>query len=79
MTFCSSLGGLIRTLQFFLALGINLDWAVIGNTAFTGLLLAWVLLRQQEPPRPQAEDVDEEFVRRLEAVVSRMRAELDAR
>jgi hypothetical protein len=79
VTFCSSLGGLIRTLQFFLALGINLDWAVIGNTAFTGLLLAWVLLRQQEPPRPQAEDVDEEFVRRLEAVVSRMRAELDAR
>jgi hypothetical protein len=63
----------------FLALGVDLDWAVIGNTAFSGLLLAWVLLRHPAPSQPQPEDVDEEFVRRLEALVSRMRRELDAR
>jgi hypothetical protein len=63
----------------FLVLGIDLDWAVIGNTAFTGLLLAWVLLREPAPSQPQPEDADEEFVRRLEALAARMREELEAR
>jgi hypothetical protein len=62
-----------------LALGIDLDWVVIGNTGFSGLLFGWVLLRQPVPPEPQPEDVDEEFVRRLEALAARMRAELEAR
>jgi hypothetical protein len=62
-----------------LAFGIDIDWAVIGNTAFTGLLLAWVLLRQPTPSQPELPETDEEFVRRLEALAARMRAELEAR
>jgi hypothetical protein len=62
-----------------LALGIALDWAVIGNTAFSGLLLAWVLLRQPVPSRSEPPDIDEEFVRRLEALAAQMRQELESR
>ena len=62
-----------------LALGIDLDWVVIGNTGFSGLLFGWVLLRQPVPPEPELPEVDEEFVRRLEALVARMREELEAR
>jgi hypothetical protein len=62
-----------------LALGYRLDWAILTTTAFSGLVVAWVALREQEPPRPQPEDVDEEFVRRLEALAARMREELEAR
>jgi hypothetical protein len=62
-----------------LALGIDVDWAVIGNTVFSGLLLAWVLLRQPAPPEPGPPEVDEEFVRRLETLAARMRAELETR
>ena len=61
------------------ALGIDLDWAVIGNTAFSGLLLAWVLLRHPAPSQPEPPEIDEEFVRRLEALVAWMREELEAR
>ena len=43
-----------------------------------GLVVAWVALR--EPLlQPQPVDIDEEFVRRLEALVARMREELDER
>ena len=60
-----------------LALKIDPGWAVIG-TSFAGLpVIAWVELRRPKPPEPQSSD--EEFVRRLEALVSRMRKELDAR
>jgi hypothetical protein len=62
-----------------LALGIDVNWVILGNTAFGGLLLAWVLLREPAPSEPQAPDIDEEFVRRLEALAARMREELEAR
>jgi hypothetical protein len=61
-----------------LALGFRLDWAILTTTAFSGLVVAWVALREA-PPQPQSEDVDEEFVRRLEALAARMRQELEAR
>lgn|GEM_PF-5062481 len=62
-----------------LALGIDVNWLIIGNTAFGGLLLAWVLLRHPPSPAPEPPEVDEEFVRRLEALAARMREELEAR
>jgi hypothetical protein len=62
-----------------LALGIDVNWVIIGNTAFGGLLVAWVLLRQPAPPEPEPPEIDEEFVRRLEALAARMRKELEAR
>ena len=62
-----------------LALGIDVNWVIIGNTAFGGLLLAWVLLRHPAPAAPEPPEVDEEFVRRLEALAARMREELEAR
>jgi hypothetical protein len=67
-------------------LGIDLDWAVIGNTAFSGLLLAWVLIRH--PPSAETDssrrrlepaELDEEFVRRVETLAALMREELEAR
>jgi hypothetical protein len=61
-----------------LALGFRLDWAILTTTAFSGLVVAWVALREA-PPQPLPEDVDEEFVRRLEALASRLREELEAR
>jgi hypothetical protein len=68
-----------------LALRIDPGWAVIGTT-FAGIpVLAWVELRRPrsvavDPPRPQRNvDVDEEFVRCLETLASRMRTELDER
>jgi hypothetical protein len=62
-----------------LALRIDPAWAVIG-TSFAGIpVIIWVELRRPTQPHPQPEDVDEEFVRRLEAVASRMRAELEER
>ena len=62
-----------------LAFGLDVNWLIIGNTAFGGLLLAWVLLRHPAPSAPEPPEVDEEFVRRLEALAARMRAELEAR
>jgi hypothetical protein len=62
-----------------LALGIDVNWVIIGNTAFGGLLIAWVLLTHPARPAPEPPEVDEEFVRRLEALAARMRAELEAR
>jgi hypothetical protein len=61
------------------ALGIDLDWAVVGNTGFSALLFGCVLLRQPVPSEPEPPEVDEEFVRRLEALAARMRQELEAR
>ena len=65
-----------------LALGIDVNWAVLSTTAFSGLVFAWVLLRQ--PPessqsRHQSPDIDEEFVRRLEALAARMRQDIERR
>jgi hypothetical protein len=62
-----------------LALGIDVNWLIIGNTAFGGLLVAWVLLREPAPSEPEPPEVDEEFVRRLEALAAQMRNELEAR
>ena len=62
-----------------LALGIDVNWVILGNTAFGGLLLAWVLIRHPAPPEPEPAEIDEEFVRRLEALAARMRQELEAR
>ena len=61
-----------------LALGFRLDWAILTTTAFSGLVVAWVALREA-PPQRQPEDIDEDFVRRLEALASRMRQELEER
>ena len=61
------------------ALGIDLDWAVVGNTGFSALLFGCVLLRQPVQPEPEPPEVDEEFVRRLEALAARMRQELEGR
>jgi hypothetical protein len=61
-----------------LALEIDPGWAVIG-TSFAGIpVIAWVELRRPMPTEPDGED-DEEFVRRLEALASRMREELEER
>ena len=62
-----------------LALGIDVNWLIIGNTAFGGLLLAWVLIRHPPPSQPEPPEIDEEFVRRMEALAARMREELEAR
>jgi hypothetical protein len=62
-----------------LALRIDPGWAVIG-TSFAGIpVITWVALTRPVPSQPQAEEVDEEFVRRLEALAARMREELEAR
>ena len=61
-----------------LALGFRLDWAILTTTAFSGLLVAWIALREA-PPQSQPDDVDEEFVRRLEALAARMRRDLEER
>ena len=61
------------------ALGIDLDWAIIGNSGFSALLFSWVLLRQPEPPVSEPSEIDEEFVRRLEVLAARMRTEREAR
>ena len=61
-----------------LALGFRLDWAILTTTAFSGLVVAWVALREA-PPQSQPDDVDEEFVRRIEALAARMRRDLEER
>jgi hypothetical protein len=62
-----------------LALRIDPGWAVIG-TSFAGIpVIAWVALRHPPPPAPEPPEIDEEFVRRLEALAAQMREELDAR
>jgi hypothetical protein len=42
-------------------------------------IAAWVELRLPEPSQPEPPEVDEEFVRRLEALAAQMRKELEAR
>jgi hypothetical protein len=62
-----------------LALRIDPGWAVIG-TSFAGIpVITWVALRRPVQHEPGPEDLDEEFVRRLEALAARMREELEAR
>jgi hypothetical protein len=62
-----------------LALRIDPGWAVIG-TSFAGIpVIIWVALWHPAPPAPEPPEVDEEFVRRLEALAAQMRKELEAR
>ena len=62
-----------------MALRIDPGWAVIG-TSFAGIpVITWVALRHPAPPALEPPEVDEEFVRRLEALAAQMRAELEAR
>jgi hypothetical protein len=62
-----------------LALRIDPGWAVIG-TSFAGIpVIIWVALRHPAPSQPELPEIDEEFVRRLEALAARMREELAAR
>jgi hypothetical protein len=74
--------GLVAVISGGICLALRIDpgWAVIG-TSFAGIpVIAWVELRQ--PVRPESfepTEVDEEFVRRLEALAARMREELEAR
>jgi hypothetical protein len=42
-------------------------------------IVAWVGFRQPVPPEPELPEIDEEFVRRLEALAARMRADLETR
>jgi hypothetical protein len=72
--------GVIAVVSGGLCLGLGIDpgWAVIG-TSFAGIpVIAWVAFKHPAPSRPQPEDVDEEFVRRLEALASQMRRQLEA-
>ena len=62
-----------------LALGIDPGWAAIATCVAAIPVVAWVEFRQPAPSQPQPEDVDEDFVRRLEALAARMREELEAR
>ena len=62
-----------------LVLRIDVNWVIIGNTAFSALLLGGVLIRHPPPSQPESPEIDEEFVRRLEALAAQMRAELEAR
>jgi hypothetical protein len=61
-----------------LALSIDPGWAAIATCLAAIPVVAWVEFRRPVPPEPQPEDVDEEFVRRLEALAARMRKELEA-
>jgi hypothetical protein len=61
------------------ALRIDPGWAAIATCLAAFPIAAWVELRRPVPPKPPAEEVDEEFVRRLEALAARMREELEAR
>jgi hypothetical protein len=79
--------GLIAAVSGGICLALRIDpgWAVIGTT-FAGIpVFALVELRRPrsvaaDPPQLQRNvDVDEEFVRCLETLASRMRAELDER
>jgi hypothetical protein len=62
-----------------LALRIDPGWAAIATCLAAIPVALWVELRRPVPPEPEPEDVDEEFVRRLEALAARMREELEAR
>jgi hypothetical protein len=76
--------GLVAVVSGGLCLGLGIDpgWAVIG-TSFAGIpLIVWVELRQPRSVRTeprQPVELDEEFVRRLEALAAEMREELEAR
>jgi hypothetical protein len=62
-----------------LTLGIDPGWAAIV-TCLAGIpILGWVGFRQPAPREPELPEVDEAFVRRLEALTARMREELEAR
>jgi hypothetical protein len=68
-----------------MALGIDLGWAVITTTVVGMPIVGWLELRRPRssgsaplPPRPST-DFDEDFVRRLEVLASRMRRELEER
>jgi hypothetical protein len=62
-----------------LALGIDPGWATIA-TCLAGIpVMAWVGFRHPVPSQPELPEIDEEFVRRLEALAARMREELEAR
>jgi hypothetical protein len=62
-----------------LALGIDPGWAAVATCLVAIPIAAWVELRLPEPSQPEPPEVDEEFVRRLEALAARMREELEAR
>jgi hypothetical protein len=62
-----------------LALSIDPGWAVIGTSFARIRVIAWVEFRQPPPRRSETPEIDEEFVRRLEALAARMRKELEAR
>jgi hypothetical protein len=73
--------GVIAAVSGGICLALNIDpgWAVIG-TSFAGIpVIAWVELRTPKPPQPQPDDVDEELVRRLEALAAQMRQQLESR
>ena len=62
-----------------LALGIDPGWATIATCLAAIPIVAWVGFRQPVPPEPELPEIDEEFVRRLEALAARMRADLETR
>jgi hypothetical protein len=73
--------GLIAVVSGGICLALRIDpgWAVIG-TSFAGLpVIAWVEFRRPPPSQSEPPEIDEEVVRRLEALAARMREELEAR
>lgn len=62
-----------------LVLKIDPGWAAIATCLAAIPVIVWVALSRPVPPQPEPEDVDEEFVRRLEALAAQMRKELEAR
>ena len=62
-----------------LALRIDPGWATIATCLAAIPVVVWVEVRTPIPRGPAPEEVDEEFVRRLEALAARMREELEAR
>jgi hypothetical protein len=62
-----------------LALRIDPGWATIATCLAAIPVAVWVAFRHPAPPAPEPPEIDEEFVRRLEALAAQMRAELEAR
>jgi hypothetical protein len=62
-----------------LALRIDPGWAAIATCVAAIPVVAWVEFRRPGPAEPEPPEIDEEFVRRLEALAARMRAELEER
>jgi hypothetical protein len=62
-----------------LALRIDPGWAAIATCLAAIPLIVLLELKHPAPAEPALPEIDEEFVRRLEALATQMREELEAR